>query len=99
MDLRWTSHGGLLLDGTGDSAATASALGELGAVVATRLKAGPRSWKLYAIGAGLDDMIGSSVGINQNTELAIQRRVLSATADLLPPGSLSVQTVTIGNNK
>ena len=55
-------------------------------MVATRLKANPRSWKLYTIGAGLDTMIGSPTGINQNTELAIHRRCLAATSDRLPPG-------------
>jgi hypothetical protein len=97
MDLRWTSHGGLLVDGTGDIAVTTSAMEELQTMVATRLKAGPRSWKLYPIGAGLDSVIGASTGINQNTELAIQRRCLAATSDLLPAGSLKVQTVTLKN--
>jgi hypothetical protein len=46
------------MDGTGDIAPTATE--ELQAIVATRWKAGPRSWKLYTIGAGFDSMIGSS---------------------------------------
>lgn len=59
MDLRWTSSGGLLLDGTGNLATTLSSMEELQTMVATRRKAGPRSWKLYTIGAGFDSVIGS----------------------------------------
>ncbi len=94
MDLRWTSRGGLLLDGTGDLATTLSSMEELQTMVATRFKARPRSWKLYTIGAGFDSVIGSSTGINQNTELAIQRRAQASVSDLLPAGSLNMQTVT-----
>jgi hypothetical protein len=71
---------------------------EVQSMVATRLKAATTSWKLYAIGANLDAFIGSSVGVNQNTELAIQRQVTAAlTNQLLPPGSFTVQTIPFGN--
>jgi hypothetical protein len=90
--------GGVLMDGAGDLALTSLAIEELSTMVATRLKAAVNGWKLYKIGAGLDSFVGSPVGINQNTELAIQRRVTSALAyKLLPTGSFIVQTLTLGN--
>jgi hypothetical protein len=93
MDFRWTSQGGVLIDGSGDIAMTVTPQEELETMVATRLKAAVDGWKLYRIGAGLDDFKGSSIGINQNTELAIQRRVTSdLTNELLPAGSFTVQT-------
>jgi hypothetical protein len=62
----------------------------------TRLKAAVDAWKLYAIGAGLDDFIGSPV--NANTELSIQRAVTaSLSRDFLPSGSFTVQTLAIGS--
>ena len=86
------------MDGAGDIALTQSVTEELSTMVATRLKAALNGWKLYPIGASLETFIGSPVGINQNTELAIQRRVTSAlTLQLLPAGSFTVQTVTLGN--
>lgn len=97
-DFRWTSLGGVLVDGTGDIAATLSAQEELETMVATRLKAALNGWKLYQIGANLQSFLGSSVGINTNTELAIQRQVTAALANrLLPSGSFTVQTVVLGN--
>ena len=93
MDLRWTSQGGVLIDGTGDLAVTLTPQEELETMTATRLKAAVDGWKSYAIGAGLEDFKGSSIGINQNTELAIQRRVTSSlTNQFLPAGSFTVQT-------
>lgn len=86
------------MDGAGDIALTQTAIEELSTMVVTRLKGAVAGWKLYKIGAELDSFIGSPVGINQNTELAIQRRVTSAlTYKLLPSGSFIVQTVTLGN--
>ena len=38
-DLRWTSQGGVLMDGTGDIAITLTSIEELETMVATRLKA------------------------------------------------------------
>ena len=97
-DLRWTSQGGVLMDGTGDIAITLTSIEELETMVATRLKAAINGWKLYLIGANLDAFIGSSVGINQNTALAIQRQVIaSLTNQLLPAGSFTVQTIVLGN--
>ena len=97
MDFRWTSMGGVLMDGAGDIGLTETALEELSTMAATRVKAALHGWKLYPIGADLDTYIGSPVGINQNTELAIQRRVAAAlTNQFLPTGSFTVQTVTLG---
>ena len=97
-DLRWTSQGGVLMDGTGDIAVTGTPVEELETMVATRLKAAINGWKLYAIGANLDAFLGSSVGINQNTALAIQRQVTSSlTNQLLPAGSFTVSTIVLGN--
>jgi hypothetical protein len=90
--------GGVLMDGAGDIALTQTAVEELSTMAATRIKGARNGWKLYPIGADLDSFIGSPVGINQNTELAIQRRVSSAlTYQLLPSGSFTVQTVTLGD--
>jgi hypothetical protein len=90
--------GGIMLDGTGDIATTLNAREEVCTMAATRLKAAFRGWKLYSIGADLDSFRGSPVGINQNTELAIQRQAAaSLTNQFLPPGSFSIRTVTFGN--
>ena len=96
-DLRWTSQGGVLVDGNGDLAVTLSAQEELETMARTRLKAAINGWKLYRIGADLQSFIGSSVGINQNTAVAIQRQVSAAmTNQFLPAGSFNVQTVVLG---
>lgn len=71
-DFRWTSLGGVLVDGRGDIATTLSAREELETMVATRLKAAFNGWKLYQIGANLQAFIGSSVGIN-TTSLPARR--------------------------
>jgi hypothetical protein len=90
------SSGGILLDGTGDLAVTLSPLEEFNSMVATRLKAAVKGWKLYAIGAGLEVFPGNPV--NTNTELSIQRAVTaSLTRDFLPSGSFTVQTLAIGD--
>lgn len=96
-DFRWTSQGGTLVDGNGDIATTVSATEELESMAATRIKAAFNSWKLYQIGANLQQFIGSSTGINQNTVLSIQRAVTaSLTNQFLPAGSFTVQTVVLG---
>jgi hypothetical protein len=99
MDLRWTSMGGLLLDGTGDLASTSSNQEELESMAQTRLKAAINSWKLYTnIGANLVAFEGYPLGVNTNTVLAIQRSVTaSLTNQFLPAGSFNVQTVVYGN--
>jgi len=97
LDFRWTSLGGILLDGSGDIATTLSAKEEISTMVATRLKAATGAWKLYTIGANLKSFIGSSIGINTNTELAIKRQVTSSLSDILSAGSFSVQTINMGN--
>ncbi len=97
-DFRWTSLGGVLVDGTGDIATTVTTKEEIETMVATRLKAAINGWKLYRIGADLQSFLGSSVGINQNTVLSIQRQVTaSLNNQLLPAGSFSVQTLVLGN--
>jgi hypothetical protein len=95
-DLRWTSMGGILLDGTGDIATTLSSFEEMESMISTRLKAAVHAWQLYAIGAGLDQFPGNPV--NANTELSVQRAVTSAlTNQFLPSGSFTVQTLGVGN--
>jgi hypothetical protein len=90
--------GGILLDGSGDIAVTSSIQEELQTMVATRLKASINSWQLYQIGANLDSYRGSSIGINNNVELSIQKQVTSdLTNQLLPPGSFTVSTIPFGN--
>lgn len=90
------SQGGMLLDGSGDLATTLNSLEEMETMVATRLKAAVKAWKLYAIGAGLEVFQGQP--INTNTELSIQRSVTSSlTRQFLPSGSFTVQTLAIGN--
>ncbi len=98
-DFRWMSYGGSLIDGTGDLALTTSAQEEIETMAATILKASINSWKLYSIGPDLDSFIGSSVGINQNTTLSIQRAVTSALSyQFLPAGSFTVSTVVFGSD-
>jgi len=91
--------GGVLMDGSGDLALTQTATEELSTMAATRVKGSTNAWKLYpGICANLDSYTGSSVGINQNTELSIQRSTsASLTNQFLPSGSFTVQTLTLGD--
>jgi hypothetical protein len=91
--------GGMLMDGAGDLGLTQTATEELSTMAATRVKGDTNAWKLYpGICANLDSYIGSPVGINQDTELAIQRSTsASLTNQFLPAGSFVVATVTLGN--
>jgi len=93
-DFGWTSRGGLMLDGSGDIAMTAvDGADSLISMVRTRVKAELRAWKLYTIGADLQNRVGDLMG--PELEIAIQRQVTRAlTADnLLPAGSFQVQTL------
>ena len=95
-DFRWMSQGGLVLDSTGDIAFTASPWECLTAMVNTRLKAALNGWKLYQIGADLDNLLGSTVAAE--LELSIQRQVqASLSQDFLPTGSFTVSTLPVGN--
>ena len=86
-----------MLDGTGDIAITPPDGAEsLIAMVRTRVKASLNAWKLYAIGADLQERIGD-VGVENypETQVAIQRQVTRAlTADsFLSVGSFQVETL------
>jgi len=95
-DFSWQSKGGLLLDASGDIALTASPWECLRSMVNSRLKAALDGWQLYQIGAGLEDLIGST--LNQELEITIQRQVeASLTQDFLPIGSFTVSTLAVGN--
>ena len=97
-DFKWTSRGGLLLDGSGDIAITdPDGADSLISMVRTRVKAELRAWKLYAIGADLQNRVGDLMG--PELEIAIQRQIARAlTADnLLSRGSFQVETLPDGN--
>jgi hypothetical protein len=95
-DYKWMSQGGLLLDGKGDITLTSSAAETVISMVRTRLKSAVDGWKLYRIGAGLDDFPGDTS--DRAEEVAIQRRVLaSISAGYLPQSVFQVATIRLGN--
>jgi hypothetical protein len=96
IDFRWSSQGGVLMDGTGDIADTTGTMDSIQDIVRSRLKAGLNGWKLYQIGAGLKRALGQA---NSNeVSVVIQRRVVSVlTNDFLAPGSFTVSTIALGN--
>ena len=64
-------------------------------MVTTRLKAALDGWKLYPIGADLENLLGSTVAAE--LELSIQRQVrASLSLDFLPLGSFTVSTLVVG---
>jgi hypothetical protein len=96
IDFRWSSQGGILLDGTGDIADTTGTMDSIQDIVRSRLKSALDGWKLYQIGAGLIRALGQAN--NNEVEIAIQRRVVSTmTNDFLAPGSFTVSTLPLGD--
>lgn len=96
IDFKWMSNGGFLLDGSGDLALTDSPMECAISMVRSRVKSAIDGWKLYRIGAGLDDFPGSTS--NATTEIAIQRRILSALSNkYLPSHSFDVKTLRLGS--
>ena len=75
IDLKWMSQGGVLLDG-GDIA-LCDPLEGIKDMVRTRLKAALNAWKLYAIGADLEDFIGNA--ISDELEVSLRRQVVNAS--------------------
>jgi hypothetical protein len=95
IDFKWMSQGGVLLDG-GDLA-LCDPLEGLKDMVRTRLKAALHAWKLYAIGADLEDFIGNA--ITPELEVSLRRQVVNALQkDLLPRGSFQVKTLATGQH-
>lgn len=93
-DLKWMSNGGLLLDGNGDLAVT-SGMETVISMVRTRLKAAVDGYKLYRIGAGLDDFPGSTSDVE--AEIAIRRRVMQAISNgYIPTNTFTVTTLRLG---
>jgi hypothetical protein len=97
IDWRWQSNGGILLDGTGDIALTSGdGVESLYDMVRTRLKAALSGWKLYPIGAGLQDFIGQGMDANMELELDIKRQVSrSLMFEFLPKGSFQLETLSM----
>jgi len=94
-DFAWMSQGGLLLDGTGDIQIS-SGMETIVSMVRTRLKSAVDGWKLYRIGAGLDQFPGNTS--DAEAEVAIQRQVLAAVSNgLLPPSAFLVTTLRLGS--
>lgn len=94
-DFAWMSQGGLLLDGTGDISLSGG-IDTVVSMVRTRLKAAVDGWKLYKIGAGLDQFPGSTA--DAEAEVAIQRQVLNAiSSGFLPTNVFRVTTLRFGN--
>lgn len=92
-DLRWMSSGGLLIDGSGDIACTDSnSLESTHSVVRSRLKAALNGFKLYKIGADLQNRIGDTV--SQETEIGIRRQITQClSTNFLSTGSFQVETI------
>lgn len=95
-DWRWQANGGVLLDGTGDMALSgADGRESLYDMVRTRLKAAVNGWKLYQIGAGLQERIGDPMGVE--LEMALKRQVARAlTAEFLPKGAFQTEVISTG---
>jgi hypothetical protein len=93
VDFRWMSNGGLLIDGSGDIACTSADSKESKIdVVRSRLKAALDGWKLYPIGADLDNLRGQT--IDEELEKAIHRQVTRCLSnEFLPEGSFQVETL------
>lgn len=97
IDYKWMSQGGLMLDGTGDLAFTSSGIETIVSMVRTRLKTAVDGYKLYRIGAGLDDFPGDTSDSVEET--AIQRRVVTAiSAGFLPQSVFQVSTLRLGGD-
>lgn len=95
VDYKWMSNGGLLLDGQGDVAFTSTSMETIIDMVRTRLKAAVDGWKLYRIGAGLDEFPGNTS--NSEMEVAIRRRVLSTISNgYIPTSMFTVSTIRLG---
>jgi hypothetical protein len=95
VDFRWSSQGGIMLDGTGDICLTSDPIESYADMVRSRLKAAINAWKLYpGIGAGLKQSLGYA---NSNeTEIALRKRVLSSlTTNFLPSGTFDVNTLAL----
>lgn len=77
VDFRWQSNGGILIDGTGDIACTSNNTLESEIdIVRSRLKAALNGWKLYRIGADLQERIGQF--INPELDVALKRQVFES---------------------
>lgn len=96
-DFRWQQNGGVLLDGSGDFAlSSADGRESLYDMIRSRLKAAVNGWRLYQIGAGLQDYIGRTVDLE--TELAIKRSVARALQlDFLQQGTFQVETIAVAD--
>lgn len=93
-DFKWMSNGGLLLDGTGDLSVSMG-MDTIVSMVRTRLKSAVDGWKLYNIGAGLDEFPGNTS--DSEAEVAIRRRVLGAISNgYIPTSSFQVSTIRLG---
>ena len=94
-DFAWMSQGGLFLDGAGDIQIS-SGMETIVSMVRTRLKAAVDGWKLYRIGAGLDQFPGNTS--DAEVEVAIQRQALAAVSNgFLPASAFQVTTLRLGN--
>lgn len=96
VDYRWSSQGGLLLDGTGDIADTSGTMDSVLDMVRSRVKAAIDGWKMYRIGAGLRRALGQA---NSNElEVVVKRRLISAlTNNFLKASDFSVTTLVLGD--
>jgi hypothetical protein len=95
------SRGGILLDGTGDIALTdPMGLESIQDMVRTRLKAALNGWKLYSIGADLQNCLGNTA--IEELETAMSQQVhQSLTKSFLRAGTFQVETIiepTVGNS-
>lgn len=95
LDYKWMSQGGLLLDGTGDIALTATGMETIIAMVRTRLKATVKAWQQYQIGIGLEEFTGGPSDATAQT--SIQKQVASSLSTLLPSSMFTVSTLLLGS--
>ena len=97
VDWSWQSNGDLLVSGDGDILTTdPGTLASITDMVRTRLKAAVDGWKLYRIGAGLEQRIGDTV--SAELEIVCRRQVQQAlTNNFLPAGTFKVMSLVDGS--
>lgn len=95
IDFIWQSYGDLLLDGSGDIASTEDRRVSNIDMIQSRVKAALNGWKLYAIGADLQTLIGNTQ--SQEIELRAKQLITTAlTKSFLSASQFKIQTISDG---
>lgn len=94
-DWKWMNSGGILCDGTGDISFTLNNADGMQTMMFSRLKGDLNAYKLYAVCADLDSLIGSVP--NAELETAIQKQVSQSLSNqFLQTSDFTVETISVG---